>query len=460
MPCLLEGSLCAPVQSAPLVALDFKRKLERLGAPSPGGFARDVVHAEEPPAPREGESLSDVDRERKERVGMLRALIAKKQADTASRVAKQRAPEPLPGELLQTADGPLHRVARYLEPGHHHGRTPIVKSLEVSAKSLAALALDASLCDIDPKKFLFLDTETTGLSGGTGTLPFLIGMAWFEDESLCLEQLLLRKPGEEKPMLKRVAERMREASAIVTYNGKSFDWPLVRTRAVMNRVPLAPPAAHLDLLHAARRVFGPRLKAVKLTQMEANVLGLRREGDIDGSEIPALFWDFVRGADGSTLSPVIEHNANDLVALAALVVALAERWDGALPHHAPEDQLAVAKVAFRYGDHPRALARARSAADAGGDAKTTAAALVLGAKAARKTEDRSLEEAMLQEALTHATGEERAQVHLTLAKLYEHTHQDFERAMKHLGDAGSAEDDEARAKRRARLESKRARSSS
>ena len=116
MPCLLEGSLCAPVQSAPLVALDFKRKLERLGAPSPGGFARDVVHAEEPPAPREGESLSDVDRERKERVGMLRALIAKKQADTASRVAKQRAPEPLPGELLQTADGPLHRVARYL--GH------------------------------------------------------------------------------------------------------------------------------------------------------------------------------------------------------------------------------------------------------------------------------------------------------------------------------------------------------
>ena len=474
-PCLLEPCPCAPVQSAPLVSLDLKRKLGRLGAPSPGGASHAQAHEQARPHERErpheqevrsepapyapGDTHLEVDRERKERVAMLRALIAKKQAETSSRIAKERTPEPLPGELVETADGPLHRVARYLEPGHHHGRTPIVKSLGVSAKSLAALALDASLCDIDPRKFLFLDTETTGLSGGTGTLPFLIGMAWFEDESLCLEQLLLRKPGEEKPMLKRVAERMREASAIVTYNGKSFDWPLVRTRAVMNRVPLPPPVAHLDLLHAARRVFGPRLKAVKLTQMEANVLGLRREHDIDGAEIPPLFWDFVRGADGSTLTPVIEHNANDLVALAALVVVLAERWDGALPHHAPEDQLAVAKVAFRYGDHPRALARARSAADAGGDAKTTAAALVLGAKAARKTDDLRVEEAMLHEALTHALGDEREHVHLSLAKLYEHKHQDFERALHHLHQAGESETDEARTKRHTRLEAKRLRRS-
>jgi hypothetical protein len=202
-------------------------------------------------------------------------------------------------------------------------------------------------------------------------------------------------------------------------------------------------------------VFGPRLKEVRLVQMEAEVLGLRREHDIDGAEIPMRFWDFVRGADGSTLTPVIEHNANDLVALAALVVALAERWDGVLPHHAPEDRLAVAKVAFRYGDHPRALERARSAADAGGASHVTTQALVLGAQAARKTDDRRVEEAMLLEALDHATGEQRAGIHLALAKLYEHELKDFDRALVHLAKAEEAEDVLAIAKRKARLEKKR-----
>jgi uncharacterized protein YprB with RNaseH-like and TPR domain len=391
---------------------------------------------------------------------MLRELIAKKHAEMDRRRAERAAappPEPLPGVLEETPSGPLHRVARYLEPSHCHGRTPIAGALGVAASSLAALALDGTLAEIDPRRVLFLDTETTGLSGGTGTLPFLVGMAWFEDESLCLEQLLLRRPGEERPILERLASRLRDASAVVTYNGKSFDWPLLRTRAVMNRVPVPAPRAHLDLLHCARRVFGPRLREVRLVQMEAEVLGLRREHDVDGAEIPALFWDFVRGADGSTLTPVLEHNANDLVALAALVVALAERWDGVLPHHAPEDRLAVARVAYRYGDHPRALERARAAADAGGSARVTAEALVLGAQAARKTDDRRVEEAMLLEALSHATGDERAGVHLALAKLYEHTLRDYARALEHLAKAEEAEDAEALTRRRARLETKQAR---
>lgn len=435
------------------MALDLKRKLSRLGAPAPAPSAA--------PSPTIPTGTSDpVADERSARITMLKELIARKHAEMDRRRAERAAappPEPLPGTLEETPSGPLHRVARYLEPSHCHGRTPIAAALGVSASSLAALALDESLAAIDPRRVLFLDTETTGLSGGTGTLPFLVGMAWFEDESLCLEQLLLRKPGEERPILERLAARLREASAIVTYNGKSFDWPLLRTRAVMNRVPVPAPSAHLDLLHCARRVFGPRLKEVRLVQMEAEVLGLRREHDIDGAEIPMRFWDFVRGADGSTLTPVIEHNANDLVALAALVVALAERWDGVQPHHAPEDRLAVAKVAYRYGDHPRALERARAAADAGGSAKVTAEALVLGAQAARKTADRSMQEAMLLEALSHASGDERAGIHLALAKLYEHILRDYARALEHLAKAEEAEEAHAIAKRRARLEAKQAR---
>ncbi|MFN9814129.1 MAG: ribonuclease H-like domain-containing protein [Deltaproteobacteria bacterium] len=433
------------------MTLDLKKKLTRLGAPGARGS--------EAPAP----APPGDDAERRQRIELLRALIAKKHEEMdkrrLERLAAAPAPEPLPGALEPTPSGPLHRVARYLEPAHCHGRTPVAGALGVSPRTLAALALDDTLVNVDPRRVLFLDTETTGLSGGTGTLPFLIGLAWFEDESLCLEQLLLRKPGEERPLLERLAMRMASASAICTYNGKSFDWPLLRTRAVMNRVAVPAPAAHLDLLHCARRVFGPRLKEVRLVQMETEVLGLRREHDIDGAEIPARFWDFVRGADGSTLTPVIEHNANDLVALAALVAALAERWDGVLPHHAPEDRLAVAKVAYRYGDHPRALERARAAADAGGASHVTTQALVLGAQAARKTDDRRVEEAMLLEALDHAVGSERAQIHLALAKLYEHERKDFDRALAHLADAAAAEDALAVAKRRARLEQKRERAS-
>ena len=105
---------------------------------------------------------------------------------------------------------------------------------------------------------LFLDTETTGLAGGTGTVPFLVGLAWFEGRSLRVHQLFLRRLGEEAPMLRVLAERMAEPPAWSTYNGKSFDWPLLRTRFVLNRVPTPAELPHLDLLHCARRVFKHR----------------------------------------------------------------------------------------------------------------------------------------------------------------------------------------------------------
>src|SRR5690606_7306009 len=109
-------------------------------------------------------------------------------------------------------------------------------------------------------------------------------------------------PGEEAPMLRRLAERVEGASCLVSYNGKSYDWPLLRNRFVLNRVPVAAPPAHLDLLHCARRIFKRRLGQVRLVHLEAQVLGMHREHDIDGAEIPQRFWDFVRSADGSALA--------------------------------------------------------------------------------------------------------------------------------------------------------------
>lgn len=430
----------------------FQRKLARL----PGVAAEASASAPAAAASASGD-------ERRARIAKLRALIGEMEGRERARLKhapKLAAPTvELPGELIETAHGPLHRRRLYLEPHHAHGVVPIARSLAVSPQTIAGLALDESLAGIDPRRVLYLDTETTGLSGGTGTLPFLVGLAFFEDESLVIEQLLLRRPGEEKPLLHALRERMEAASAVVTYNGKSFDWPLLRTRAVMNRVALPAPAAHLDLLHCTRRVLGPRLEkeagGVRLVQVESDVLGMRREADIDGAEIPERFWAYVRGADASELVPVIEHNANDLVALAAILVVLAERWDAVLPSHAPEDVLGVAKTALRAGDTERARRWAEAACDAGADDGLACEALHLCATVHKRNADAHAAVAAIERALPLASPALRPRLHLELSKLLEHRLRDYTGALASAILARGAETAEVNEKRIARLEKKR-----
>ncbi len=388
-----------------------------------------------------------------ERVSELRsqieALLERHRAELRRR-PPPAAPTPLPGERRETEAGPLHLVVQYLEPDHQHGRVPVRRALSTRAGAVAALALDPAIAAVDCGRLLFLDTETTGLSGGTGTLPFLIGLAFFEDGVLVVEQLLLARPGEEAPMLAHLAERVAAADAICTYNGKSFDWPLLRSRGIMARHPLPEPRAHLDLLHAARRVFGRRLGRVRLVDLEADVLRFRREGDIDGAEIPERYWAYVRGADASPLAPVLEHNANDLVALAALLPALAERFDDAgLVEHAP-DRLGLAKVALRAEEPQRALGFAAAAAEDLDD-PVAVEALRLSAEIHRRAGRHEAAQAALQDGLRRASAAEAPALHLALAKLYEHKLRQLELALVHAEAARPAEPEGAHARRIARL---------
>ena len=174
----------------------------------------------------------------------------------------------LPGALRETEHGALHLIDEYLEPHHHHGRAPIASALQVPPERLAQLALDPALETIDLRRALFFDTETTGLAGGTGTVPFLIGIGWFEDESMRIQQLFLPEMGREAPMLHWLRERVQQSSCVVSFNGKAFDWPLLRTRFVLNRVPAPVLPPHLDLLHCARRVLRQRLRSVRLVELE------------------------------------------------------------------------------------------------------------------------------------------------------------------------------------------------
>lgn len=359
----------------------------------------------------------------------------------------------LPGQSTQTEHGELHLIDEYLEPHHRHGRAPIAKALQVSSERLAQLALDPTLEDVDIKRALFFDTETTGLAGGTGTVPFLIGIGWFEDESLRIQQLFLPELGREAPMLHWLRERITRSSCLVSFNGKTFDWPLLRSRFVMNRVcaPELPP--HLDLLHCARRILRRRLRSIRLVELEREVLGMYREDDVSGALIPQLYFDYLDGGDVSPIARVIEHNANDLIALAALVAELVSHFDEVHGGDDPRDHLAYARVAERTGDRGRARSFARAAADGGGEAACTVEACLLTARMARRGGDVDDEERALLEALRAADDDElRAMVQLMLSKHYEHRRKDPERALEHATGTALAEGDEATERRVARLE--------
>jgi len=225
----------------------------------------------------------------------------------------------------------------------------------------------------DPEKWLFLDTETTGLAGGTGTYPFLIGIAWWDAGGLQVEQLLMRDFSEEHSVLLELAERIAERPVLVTFNGKTFDWPLLENRYLMTRSIQVPQlAAHLDLLHPARAVWKLRLGSVKLTELERHVLDAQRLGwdradDVPSAMIPQFYFDYLRGASVAPLAGVVRHNRNDLRGLAAVFRKLNELL-GNKARVADADGLdlfGLSRFLQRRGESERAESACAAAREAG-----------------------------------------------------------------------------------------------
>ncbi|MEW6233908.1 MAG: ribonuclease H-like domain-containing protein [Candidatus Omnitrophota bacterium] len=173
--------------------------------------------------------------------------------------------------------------------------------------------------NIRSEDLLFLDTETTGLAGGTGTLPFLIGAGYFEDGDFCLRQYLMRDYDEEPAVLHELLDLFPRFRALASYNGKCFDAPLLHSRFLLNRLPsplLELP--HYDVLYPARRFWRDRLPNCSLSTIEAAILGRRRDEDVPSEQIPFIYFDFLRGLRVYRMKPVISHNAEDILSLAML----------------------------------------------------------------------------------------------------------------------------------------------
>jgi hypothetical protein len=226
------------------------------------------------------------------------------------------------GRVERNALGEYFQATQALPFGRPYGKLRVGDLATADLAPLNLLLPEATLPE--PAKLVYLDTETTGLAGGTGTCAFLIGIGAVEGVQFLVRQYFIMDYPDEKATLVALAAALASYDGIVTFNGKSFDIPLLETRYALAR--LKSPFArllHLDLLHPARRLWKLRLESCELTRLESAVLGIAREGDVPGSEIPGIYFDYLRTGNAEGLQPVFFHNALDIVTLAALTVELA-----------------------------------------------------------------------------------------------------------------------------------------
>lgn len=367
----------------------------------------------------------------------------------------------------ETAHGPLDRLTKPTPHGHRVGAVPVWSANTADPALLALLALDPALSASAPRRALYVDTETTGLSGGAGTVPFLVGLGFYDEAEgrFMVEQLLLKGLGDEAPILEHLRARLEAASMIVTFNGKAFDLPLLRTRAVLNRLPPFREPPHLDLLHLARRLHKHRLTSCSLQSLEGEILGRQRVGDVAGEDIAAIYHHYLRSGDEACLAPIVEHNSLDVVSMFALVGLYGEPlehwWEeeagttsrkggAAAPVLAATDFSAAARVARRGKDLDRALALAEASVKRGAGAVGHQARAEVAKARGDKASALLAYEAALE--LARASGEAGSalceSLRHELAKLYEHHARAYERAIAMVAEGTT----EPPAKQSARLE--------
>jgi uncharacterized protein len=226
----------------------------------------------------------------------------------------------LGGVLREASGGSCVVIDRTWEPEAWHGRRRIDAYVIESAAPLALFAPRLAAVGDSLSRTVFFDIETTGLSGGAGTLPLLAGCGWFEDGRFVVRQFFLAGPAGERALLEGLTEVFETAALLVTYNGRTFDVPVMETRWAFHRRsdPLLE-LPHLDMLPIARRLWGQgALASCTLSALERAVLRFHRVGDVPGLEIPSRYFQFLRTGDVSVIAGVLEHNRHDILSLAAV----------------------------------------------------------------------------------------------------------------------------------------------
>ncbi|MDI6893220.1 MAG: ribonuclease H-like domain-containing protein [Bacillota bacterium] len=265
---------------------------------------------------------------------------------------RRRAVADLGLQCEETPAGPSCFLETFYPATHRHGILDLGSFLNLPPEGLGILAQPPQA--LPPSAWAFLDTETTGLQGGPGTIVFLCGLARFAQDTLVVRQYLAPDPAAEPALIWAVLRDLAGCQGIVSFNGRAFDWPLIRDRVVLARQSLPPDPVHADLLFPARWLFRSRLASCRLTHLESEILRCPREGDIPSELIPEVYRAYLRGAPARTLAPVLDHNRHDLLSLVVLACRLLAPWLQA-EEAEPEELYGLARMMWARGHAPQAV---------------------------------------------------------------------------------------------------------
>ena len=336
----------------------------------------------------------------------------------------------LAGEERQSSLGRFWLQEHMVPNDRMHGNIRVGDLQSIPGSWLTNIS-DGEGRPVDPGRWAFLDTETTGLAGGTGTCAFLVGVGAIETGGFRVRLFFMRDYDEEPAMLDALSECLSPYEALITYNGKSFDVPLLETRFRLKRQasPLGR-LRHVDLLYPARRLWSERMSNCRLGTLESEVLGFERHDDVPGALIPHRYFNFLKTGNPDGLRPVFRHNVLDLVSLACLGAVLMQAFatPGETAFRHAEDMLGLARWLRKRGRREDALDLYRKAIRAGLPPRCQFASIWESARLEGQAGDRTIQVRLLRD-LSRVANPYRALAFEQLAKHYEHREKDFRAAL-------------------------------
>ena len=362
----------------------------------------------------------------------------------------------LNGEEVAAGEGRHFETERLYERHRRYGSMCISDLADLPADLLDPIS-GGAIPSARPDRWAFLDTETTGLAGGSGTYAFLIGVGHITPEGFRVRQFFMREYAEEPSLLTGLSEFLGRFDVLITYNGKTYDQPLLETRYRMSR--MRPPfdrMSHLDLLFGARRLWKLRFESCRLVDLENRILGVEREGDLPGEMIPYVYFEYLRTREAWRVAPILHHNVMDIVTLACLT--------GVVPwaFHSPEraqlthgaEMVGLARWFQQAGELERACDLYRRGIQCGLRDELLFRTMWDLACLEKRREHDDAATAILAD-LAASPNAFRAAAYEELAKRYEHREKNFEMALEmtrcalSLGDSAGLRKREQRLQRRA-----------
>jgi uncharacterized protein YprB with RNaseH-like and TPR domain len=343
-------------------------------------------------------------------------------------------PELPPGVLRgENEYGSVYFKDEFFPLDHLHGKVPLESALQADSTLLGRLGDNLTAADI--REAAYLDIETTGLSGGTGTFAFLVGVGTFDNLGFRVRQFFLTEPSEEPALLKGLSDTLARCRSIVTFNGRSFDVPQLTTRFALSRQSAPFDLPHIDLLHPARRLYAHMLPSCRLAEVERHLLGLKRYGDVSGAMVPELYFSYIRRRNTRVLPPLFEHNSLDVLSLAGFLGHLNADAGSAIDAGA-EHHLALGKWDEQRRRDVDAVCQYRrvleqdSRTEIGGEAALRLARLLR-----RREGWQAGLEAWQAELATTASAIRTIRAHVEIAKLEEHRARRYQCALEHAEQA-------------------------